>query len=119
MIYSKGIPPNHESMVMEILSPIIAVGCILAAFILPKRVLKQKKDGELETRFKQYQTATILRYALMELATFIAIIAYLLSAQWYGIIVPVVLIAIQFYLFPTSNRVRDDLETTKEALQAL
>lgn len=119
MIIHQEIPPNHESQILEIMTPIVAIGCILIAFILPTRILKRHSTGNLTIRFKQYQTATILRYALLELATFMGIITYLLSAQWYTLIVPVILIGIQIYLFPTVKTMKEELNATQQELETV
>jgi len=54
-----------------------------------------------------YQTASIIRWAGLEGAAFMNIVAYLLSAQWWSGIVPAVCLLWMAATFPTADKLND------------
>lgn len=54
-----------------------------------------------------YQVASIIRWAGLEGAAFMNIVAYLLSAQWWSGIVPAICLLWMAATFPTSDKLND------------
>ncbi|UOE47733.1 hypothetical protein MTO98_25305 [Mucilaginibacter sp. SMC90] len=90
--------------------PIFAVSCFIASHMLFLKLLGNiKSDATLKAKLMAYQSATIVRLALLEGPSLFAIVGFLLTGKLILIGISVVLIAYFIYLRPSRQKIEDDL----------
>jgi len=72
-----------------------------------------------QTYFGGYQTALIIRSAILEGAAFFAVTSYLLESMWWSLVVAVVLLLFILVGFPTQSRAEDAVERERRAVEEL
>lgn len=100
--------------------PLFAATCIGASyFVFKGKLNKLKESPSLEQKLIEYRSAQIIRWALLEGPSFLAIIAFLLTGQF--LFVGIVAVIIMFFIptFPSAARFDNDLELTWEEKKLL
>ena len=93
------------------LVPFVAIACFTASKLIFKTIVaKAKAQESLKNVLKVYQGALLVRLALLEGASFIGIVAYLLTENVVLMAVPGLFIAYSLTLRPTKKRLLNDLE---------
>lgn len=93
------------------MTPLMAAGALIAGQILFKKHLSAiKTDLDLSERLMKYQSAFIIRQALIEGATLFNVVAYLLIGHSFFSIIALVLILLMLTLRPTKFRVTEHLQ---------
>lgn len=91
----------------------VSAVCLLLAFTVKAKLTDQaRSQTDLAKCWQQYRTAHIVFLAMLEAATLLLIIGYLLSAQWWTqlFILP---LAILVYVFPTEQYLMSQLNWTE------
>jgi hypothetical protein len=73
----------------------------------------------IQTYFGGYQTALIIRSAILEGAAFFAVASYLLEGLWWSLVVAVVLLLFILAGLPTQSRAEDVVERERRAVEEL
>lgn len=103
--------PNQEFQdIMEIIIPLAALASVGGATFLTRGLIAQiPKDSSLEKKLNQYRNAVIIKIALYEGVSILAIVAYMLTGQWLFLAVSLTLIAVQLTIAPNPNKAIDQL----------
>ena len=123
LIYSKSIKPtlSNEEVVIMVGAGVIglAVALVIAAFAgFKKKVEKTRLNADAITeKLKAYRASSIIRWAMLELPTLLAIIVFMLTANQMLLIVVVSLLLLFYYTKPTSFKVAQDLGINEEEVQ--
>lgn len=90
--------------------PVLAITCFIAGHILFLKLLSNiKRDTTLKAKLTAYQSATIVRLALLQGASLFGIVCFLLTGKLIPIAISGALIAYFIYLRPTKQKIEDDL----------
>ena len=109
--------PEMEK-IFFILVPVLVIGGYLGGRMFFKKRLETAilKPG-LPEKLADYQSALIIRYALLEGPSMLAFIAYLLTADIFFIVIAGFIIIIFITLRPTVDRMISDLELSYDDAQ--
>lgn len=90
--------------------PTLAIACIVAGRILYKNQLdKISKITDLRHKLMGFQTASIIKYALLEGASLFGIVAVMQTENLFYFVIVGVLVVYNFSQRPTKERVINDL----------
>ncbi len=107
-------------MIFFIIVPIFVIGGYLGGKILFKKSMESAKQKPgLDEKLADYRSACIVRYALLEGPSMLAIIAYMLTAELSFIIIAAFIIAIFLTLRPSVDRAIIDLELNYDEVQKI
>lgn len=134
-------PP--ETPILTYMAIAAAPAAILAATLVPGFVLRGQRQSILDgstpsppassgasiqpdsatasfqTYFGGYQTALIIRSAILEGAAFFALVACLQEGLWWSLVVAMVLLLFILAGFPTGSRVAEAVEREQRAVEEL
>jgi hypothetical protein len=74
------------------------------------RLTQIKLKNSLIEKLNAYRTALIISFALLEAPYILAVVAYLLTASYLFFTIAILIIAVFFFLFPSKNKIINDLE---------
>lgn len=95
--------------------PIFAATSIGASyFVFKGKLSKLKESPSLEQKLLEYRSAQIIRWALLEGPSFLTIIIFLLTGQYFFVGIVAVIILFFIPTFPSIARLKQDLELTWE-----
>jgi hypothetical protein len=91
--------------------PLAAIGGFMTGYtIFKKQLAAIRSKNTLGEKIIAYQTALIIRYALLEGPCLLAIVAYLLNNNLFYLVVAGLLILYFIFLRPTMEKVENDLD---------
>lgn len=97
------------------IAPILAVICFIAGHFLFLKLLGNiKSDSTLKDKLMAYQSATIVRLALLEGPSLFSIVGLLLTGNMIFLGITGAIIAYFIYLRPTRQKIEDDLSLSYE-----
>jgi glucan phosphoethanolaminetransferase (alkaline phosphatase superfamily) len=104
------IRDTHDPMVY--LVPLMAITCFILSGFLFKKVLSSgiKPGSTLKQKLVIYQTALIIRLALLEGPSLFGIVAFFLTGSLFFLIISATLVAYFIYIRPTRNTIEEILE---------
>ncbi|MFB0494584.1 hypothetical protein ABID99_000821 [Mucilaginibacter sp. OAE612] len=103
-------PLNPKNDALIYVMPAIALGCFLVSMLLPKNMIGNiKNDQPLLAKLKLYQTAFIIRMALLEGPSLFGIVCFLLTNNVVFISISAALVLYAIYQRPTRQKIEDDL----------
>jgi hypothetical protein len=98
--------------------PVFALsGSVLGNILFRNKVNNIYATDTLKSKLAAYQSAMIIRFALLEGPSLFAIGAFLLSGELFYLLVSVVLIGYFIYLKPTKERVENDVKLSYQELE--
>lgn len=104
------IQSNLNSILLYLV-PAVAVVCIFTSFYIYKQRMVALKDiTDLNQKITDYRSALIVRWALIEGPSFLAIVAYLLTGNYILLGVAAVIIAVFILIMPNQTKFEADLE---------
>ena len=102
------------------LVPVFAVyGVIAGSIIFKKRLNSSKKKTGLLEKLNDYRAALIIRYALLEGATFFSLVSYLMTGDSLFLYISILIIAIFIIIKPSTENVINDLELNPGEIQII
>ena len=102
------------------LVPIFAiVGYFGSQFIFKKMISSVNKDVSLENKLKTFQTASIIKYALLEGPAFFAIVAYSLTGNALPLVIAICLVLYLAVQRPNLHKLMDTLPLTSDEKRKL
>lgn len=111
---------NELRIIFLYIVPIFIVGGYLSSRILFKNSLKTAKSkSSLVEKMADYRAALIVRYALLEGPSFLAIVVYLITGDFSFLVMAVFIIVIFFTIKPTRENAVNDLELNPAEEQAI
>lgn len=107
-----------DKSIAEVLYFIVAalvIGGVLGSVIVFRNKLTSIKEiVDIQQKITQYRATQIVRWALLEVPSFFAIIAYILTGETMFASVSVAIIILFSLTFPSKARIEKDLELTLE-----
>jgi membrane protein insertase Oxa1/YidC/SpoIIIJ len=98
----------------------LAIGSFIASTILFKKNLEKAKEQEdAKSKLAQYQSALIIRYALLEGPSLFGIVVYLLTGNLFYLMVSVIIILYFLSLRLTKDGIKDDLQLSYDEEETL
>ena len=102
---------DYSGDVMFFVVPILAIAGIIAGnFLYAKHIKKLDSKTTLLEKLNGFQTASIIRYALLEGPALLGIVAFLNEGNQYFLIISLVLLAWLIAQRPTRDKVERDLK---------
>ncbi|GAA4309370.1 hypothetical protein GCM10023149_03630 [Mucilaginibacter gynuensis] len=111
---STAINITDTSEIFLIIVPVMTTSLFFISSYLYNKQLAAGADGDLKKKALNYQTALIIRLALLEGPSLLSIVAYLLTGNFLYIIVSGVIILYFLYIRPSKANVLDAMELTYE-----
>ncbi len=102
--------PHSLEIIMGILLVLTLVFIQLSSILFKKKLAAIKEKTVLKEIMADYQTALIIRYAILEFPVFIAIGAAIYTGQILLLSFALIIIIVFFYLKPGRERLKKDLE---------
>ena len=105
--------PQEKNLkdIFTYLVPVFAFyGVIAGSIIFKKRLSLSKSKTSLLQKLNDYRAALIIRYALLEGATFFSLVSYLMTGDQLFLYISISIIAIFIIIKPSIQNVINDLE---------
>ncbi len=100
--------------VLLIVVPIFVLAGIFASnFVFKKKLSEVRKKSNLKEKMEEYQSALIIKLALIEGPSFFAVITYLLTDNYIYLGLTAILIIVFIIYAPNKTKFITDLELTK------
>jgi hypothetical protein len=97
--------------VLIFIVPVVAIAGFLAAYVLfQQQLIALRSKASLGEKIIGYQTALIVRFALLEGPSLLAIVAYLANGNLFYLAIAGLLVFYFISLRPTLEKVENDLE---------
>ncbi len=85
--------------------PIIAAfGYFMGIFLFQRQIRSIKKENSLQSKLSAYQTALLIKYALLEGPVFLALVAYWLSGNALHLVIAISLLLYLYAQRPTKDQ---------------
>ncbi|SRR6056297_775279 len=110
---------NTNSTLLYIVPIVALLGYFGSQVFFKKMLSKVQKSDALQTKLKTYQTACIVKYALLEAPAFIALFVYHATGNALPLVIAVCLLAYLFVQKPTENKIINSLDLTSDERRAL
>ena len=82
--------------------PLLTIGCVVVSMMFYKSKISQVHESDdLDIKLSVYRSANIIRFALLETPSFLAILAYLFSGNWIFLMYMVIIVVFFFVFRPT------------------
>lgn len=109
-----GLPGNNMGDLHDIFQnyiPLGVIGSILGSLLITKSRLKTAREkNELEEKLGHYRATLIIKFALLEGATFLALICFVVTANYFLLGLAALTIIIFSINRPTKDKATTDLE---------
>ncbi|WP_299433801.1 hypothetical protein [uncultured Maribacter sp.] len=100
--------------------PIIAIiGYFGSQFLSKKMLSKITSNLSLEEKLKKYKSASHVKFMIIELPAIFALFAFYTTSNALPLVIAVSLIAYLFSQKPSLNKIKTDLNLSKEEIKAL
>ena len=117
---------SSDYAIMETDSPLVYVPILAAVVLVPiahimftQKLKEAVKQDELRDKLFNFQTPQIIRLALLEAVALLAIVTCLLTNNMLNFITFIVVVGYMGILFPTSSRLAEYLQLSKEDREKL
>jgi len=117
---SIGGSTTELSQMLLIIVPLIAIGGIIGGSFLAKaQIVEIKQKETLLEKLMAYQTTLLIKYALLEGASLLAIISYLLTGNTLFMGIATVIILLFVIYRPTITKIIVDLELDQAEIEVM
>ncbi len=96
-----------------------AIGYFLGKWLFTKQVSVIAKNEPLNTKLARYQSASLIKFALLEAPAFLALFAYYQNGNALHLTIALFLITYLVFQHPTLKRVISHLDLAKDEIQQL
>lgn len=104
---------SFDNDMFTLIVPVVVAISLAAGNMVFKQLLNNIRSGSGRS-YPPYMSATIIRMALTEAPTLVALVAYIQSGNFLYFIVALFCIVIFISLRPTENRIKNDLQSAYE-----
>lgn len=111
---SNKIDFSESGLFLYIVPLIMILGIVLGNFIFKKLITRTFKQNSLKTKLDNFLSAAIIKFALIEGPSLLALVAYLLSGNLLYIILASVLMVYLYMQRPTKTSVSETLKLSGE-----
>ncbi len=106
---------NDTSDVFLFIAPILAVGGILVGnFLYNNQINALSNKNSLREKLTGFQTASIMKYALIEGPALLAIVSSMNNGNLFYIIIAIALIVYFYFQKPTKEKIESNLKLNSE-----
>lgn len=105
---------DYGNVLIYIVPILGAIGYFLSQYIYDNLVRKIDADKPLTTKLGRFMTASIIKYALLEGAAFLAFLSYLFSGNAMFFVIGLFLLVYLYFQRPTKTKVMDEIPLTFE-----
>lgn len=100
---------------MLFIVPVFFVGCLITSAMVFKNISRRAEGKEdIRQTLNIYRTATVIRYALLEAPSILAVVAYFLTNEIMYLAITGALILFLLILFPSKVRTMRDLSLSDD-----
>lgn len=100
--------------------PSVSAICFGLSFVLPAKLVSAAADkATLSAKLRGFQTALIIRMALLEMPSLLGCVAFLLTGEYYWFAANLVSMLLFAMLFPTRDKVIDGLRLSGAEVEVL
>ncbi len=98
----------------------LAVGGFAASnFLFKQNLNKANEQTDIKSKLAKYQSALIIRYALLEGPSLFGIVVYLLTGNLFYLIVSIVIMLYFLSLMPTKEKIKEELQLSYDEAAVL
>jgi len=106
---------NDTGDIFFFIVPILAIGGILAGnFLYDKQINALSTKNSLRQKLAGFQTASIMKYALVEGPALLAIVSSMNSGNLFYVIIAVALVVYFYFQKPTKEKIESHLKLNSE-----
>lgn len=101
---------THDPLLYAV--PALAITCFILSNFIFKKILSSavKPDNTLKQKLTIYQTALIVRLALLEGPSLFGIVAFFITGSLFFIVISLLLVGYFIYIRPTKDNIEEALE---------
>ncbi|NNG09290.1 MAG: hypothetical protein HKM92_03905 [Arenibacter sp.] len=108
-----GFPSGNNALVY--LVPVIAMIAYFGSnYYFQKKLAQMIKSNSLREKLALYQQTSMVRYAMLDAATFFGAIAFMLNRNIFYLVISLLLLLYLIKLRPTKGKLAEDLVLSKE-----
>lgn len=109
-IIPQKLADNKGNDVLLLIVPIVAVSSFIIGHLLFKKLLSNiKTESPLKAKLLSYQSATLVRLALLEAPSLFAIVSFMLTGKMVYMGIAALIVLYFIYLRPGKQKIEDDL----------
>ncbi len=105
---------NRQDILIYIVPIVAAAGYFLSQLVFKKQIESLSREDKLSTKLGKYQMASLLKYALLQVPGFLALMAYFWSGNALYLVIAIALIIYLFAQRPTAEKIKKELPLTLE-----
>lgn len=98
---------------------LLLIGIVIGNILFKRKLNISINKPSLKEKLNYYRTALLTRYMIIEMVSFIGVVAYLLTGDYSLLLMTAVVIFIFIFYRPTINSTIKDLELDKEEIQII
>ncbi len=110
---------DREDIFIYIVPIFAAIGYFLGKTLYQKSIQKIAKEESIVSKLGKYQTASIIKYALIEGPALIALVGYFLKGNAMHLVIALFLILYLFTQRPTKHKLTTELQLSVAEKEAL
>lgn len=105
---------NRHNPMIYVVPIAAAAGYFLSQFLFRKRLRSVNEEEPLSVKLEVYRSASLIKYALLEAAALLSLVAYWLSGNALHLVIAIALAAYFFSQRPTATKIKKDLPLNYE-----
>lgn len=105
---------DYENVLVYLVPVLGAAGYFLSQYIYGNLIRQIDQNRSLSAKLGQFMTASIIKYALLEGASFLALLAYFFSGNAMFFVIGLFLLIYLYFQKPSKNKVLNELPLTFE-----
>ena len=111
---------QETEMVLMVIVPIFAlIGIIGSNFIFKKRLVPIRSMSSLKDKLIDFRTALIIKFVILDAPAFFAVIAFLLTGNYFYLGITAALVVTFAIYFPTKSKLINDLRLSRQEVDQL
>jgi hypothetical protein len=122
-VFGKVMVLDKTAKIYQIALYIIPAVTVVALFAAYKyyqyRLNLLKEESDLIVKMTKYRSLLVTRFGIMEIPSFLTIIAFRFVHIWIYIIIPVLIICMMIYLLPNKDKIISELELNPNEISTI
>lgn len=102
--------PDLNKSLLYIIPTIAIISVFGSSYIFKMRLVALKDKTDLNAKFLDYRSALIVRWALLEGPSFLAIVAFILTGNYLLLSIAALIILFFIFIMPSKSKLESDLE---------
>jgi len=108
---------NDTFFIVEVI--LVTSSVIASNFLFKQNLDKARQQTEVSGKLTRYQSALIIRYALLEGPSLFGIVVYMITGNVFFLAISSALILYFLFLRPTKQMIKDDLQLSYDEAETL